>query len=146
MWYHDMEHKLWPKRCLFPAFFPLDYLFEQKLQEKVHCVKSVRIRSYFGLHFPAFGLNTERYGVPLRIQSKCGKMRTRITPNTDNFHAVIFSMWLKNIHLYSLWNLEKIAKFHLLSLSLSKVVEDHSFSTDTKFSEKLTFVTSWFSY
>ena len=26
--------------------------------------------------------------VPLRIQSESGKMRTRITPNTDTFHAV----------------------------------------------------------
>ena len=24
----------------------------------------------------------------LRIQSECGKMRTRKTPNTDTFHAV----------------------------------------------------------
>ena len=46
-------------------------------------VKSVHIRSYSGLHFLAFGPNTERYGVPLLIQSECGKMRTRITPNTD---------------------------------------------------------------
>ena len=29
----------------------------------LHCLKSVRIRSYFGPYFPAFGLNTERYGV-----------------------------------------------------------------------------------
>ena len=28
-----------------------------------HCVKSVLIRSYSGPHFPAFGLNTERYSV-----------------------------------------------------------------------------------
>ena len=28
-----------------------------------HCVKSVRIRSYSGLYFPAFGLNTEKYPV-----------------------------------------------------------------------------------
>ena len=28
-------------------------------------------------YFPAFGLNTERYGVSLRIQSECGKIRTR---------------------------------------------------------------------
>ena len=55
----------------------------------MHCVKSVRIRSYSGLYFPAFGLNTERYSVSLRIQSECGKMRTRITPNTDTFHAVM---------------------------------------------------------
>ena len=41
-----------------------------------------------GPNFPAFGLNTERYGVSLRIQSKCGKMWTRITPKTDTFHAV----------------------------------------------------------
>ena len=29
----------------------------------IHCVKNVYIRSFSGLHFPAFGLNTERYGV-----------------------------------------------------------------------------------
>ena len=27
-------------------------------------------------------------GVYLRIQSRCGKMRTRKTPNTGTFHAV----------------------------------------------------------
>ena len=55
----------------------------------IHCVKSDRIRSYSGLHFPAFGLNTERCGLSLHIQSECGKMPTRITPNTDTFHGVI---------------------------------------------------------
>ena len=30
----------------------------------------------------------KRYGLSLRIQSECGKLRTRITPNTDTFHAV----------------------------------------------------------
>ena len=52
-------------------------------------VKSVRIRSYSGPYFPTFGLNTERYGVSLRIQSEWGKIRTRITPNTDTFYAVV---------------------------------------------------------
>ena len=52
-------------------------------------VKSDRTRRYSGLHFPAFGLNTERYSVSLRIHSKCRKMRTRITPNTDTFHALL---------------------------------------------------------
>ena len=56
-----------------------------------HCVKCVRIRSYSGPYFPAFRLNTERYGVSLLIQSECGKIRTRITPNTDTFHAVVVS-------------------------------------------------------
>ena len=31
----------------------------------------------------------ERYSVSLRIQSESGKMQTRITPNTDTFHAVV---------------------------------------------------------
>ena len=53
-----------------------------------HCIKSVRIRSYSGPYFTAFGLNTERYEESLRIQSECGKIRARITPNKDTFHAV----------------------------------------------------------
>ena len=52
------------------------------------CVKSVRIRSFSGPYFPAFGLKMEIYGVNLRIQSECGKIWTRKTPNTDTFHAV----------------------------------------------------------
>ena len=54
-------------------------------------MKSIRVRSYSGLYFPVFGLNTERYGVygvSLCIQSECGKMRTRITPNADLFYAM----------------------------------------------------------
>ena len=61
---------------------------KQKILE-IGTVKNVRIRSYSSLYFPTFGLNTERYGVSLRIQSKSGKMQTRITPNTDTFHAVL---------------------------------------------------------
>ena len=49
-----------------------------QLQHKdTHCVKSIRVWSFSGLHFPAFGLNTEICGVNIRIQSKCGKIRTR---------------------------------------------------------------------
>ena len=62
--------------------------FSVENEAKRHCVKSVRIRSYSGPHFPAFGLNTKRYYVSLRIQSKCWKMRTRITPKADTFYAV----------------------------------------------------------
>ena len=65
-------------------------------------MKSVRIRNYLGPHFPAFGLNTERYSVSLRIQSEYGKIRTIITPNTDTFNAMLVLAsksnwkWLKN--------------------------------------------------
>ena len=59
----------------------------QKIVEKVllHCVKSVLIQSYSGPHFPAFGLNTERYSVSLRIQSECGEIRTRKNPVSGHF-------------------------------------------------------------
>ena len=40
--------------------------------------------------FPTFGLNTERYGVFLRILSKRGKIWARINPNTDTFYAEMF--------------------------------------------------------
>ena len=52
-----------------------------------HCGKSVRTRNYSGLYFPAFGLNTERYSVCGKMR-ECGKIWTRITPNTDTFYAV----------------------------------------------------------
>ena len=57
-----------------------------------HCVKTVCIRSYSGPYFPAFELNTQRYGVSLRIQSECEKMLTKKTPNTGTFHAVANSL------------------------------------------------------
>ena len=57
---------------------------------KLHYVKGVRFRSFSGSYFPAFGLNTETCGVSLHIQSKCGIIRTRKTPNTDTFHASQF--------------------------------------------------------
>ena len=70
------------------------YMVVQK--REVHCVKSARIGSYSGPAFflffqyiPAFGLNTERYGVSQHIQSKCRKTRTRITPNSDSSYAVV---------------------------------------------------------
>ena len=52
--------------------------------------ESVRSPIFSVLYFPAFGLNTERYSVYLRIQSECKKIKTRKTPNTDTFHAVFF--------------------------------------------------------
>ena len=53
-----------------------------------HYAKSICIRSYSGPYSPVFGLNTKKYRVSLRIQPKCGKMRTKITPNTDTFYAM----------------------------------------------------------
>ena len=56
---------------------------------EIRCVKSVPNRSFSSPYFPAFGLNTERLSVSLRIHSECRKIRIRITPNTDSFYAVL---------------------------------------------------------
>ena len=66
-----------------------------------HCVKSARIQSYSDPYFPTFGLNLERYGVSVLIQSKRGKIRTRITTNTDTFHVVV-TLLLKTLCLEQL--------------------------------------------
>ena len=42
-----------------------------------HCVKIVRIWSFSGPYFSAFGLNTKIYFVNICFQSKCGKIWTR---------------------------------------------------------------------
>ena len=55
-------------------------------------MKSVRIQSFSRPYFPAFGMNTERYAVSLRIQSECRKHGPEIrelSPNTRTFYAAI---------------------------------------------------------
>ena len=66
-----------------------------------NCVKSVRVRSFSGPYFPAFGLNTERYSVSFRTQSECDKIRTRKTLNTDTFHAVSVARKILEVRLKS---------------------------------------------
>ena len=44
------------------------------------CPYSVLFWSAFFPHFPAFGLNTERYSVSLRMRENAENMQTRITP------------------------------------------------------------------
>ena len=58
----------------------------------IHCVKSVRIGSYPGLLFPHSDW-IQKDSVSLRIQSKCGKIRTGINRNTDTFYTVILQGW-----------------------------------------------------
>ena len=48
---------------------------------------------FWSLFFPAFRLNTERYAVSLRIQSKCGKISTRKTPIRTLFTRWTFDVW-----------------------------------------------------
>ena len=72
-----------------------NYFTESKLHH-MHCMKSVRSRSFSGPYFPAFGLNTERYSVSLRIRSKCGKLRTRKNSKYGQFSpSDVFYMCFK---------------------------------------------------
>ena len=84
----------------FPSFYRFVCITSLEVEPQV----SLHIRIFSGPYFPAFGLNTERCEVSPRIQSECGKIRTRKTANTDTFHAVFDSIQirLKN----SLVNLE----------------------------------------
>ena len=54
--------------------------------EKYHCVKSVRIRSFSGPYFPAFGLNMDRYRVSLQ-----NSVRMRENTDQDNSEYGHFS-------------------------------------------------------
>ena len=91
-------------------------------------MKSVCIRSYSCLYFPAFGLNTERYFVCICIQSEFGKMRTRITPNTNTFYN--HQRLSMNVSWYPLNGLtnNKISKKLLITCSnqFSSYLEVHS--------------------
>ena len=61
-----------------------DVINTHQINIGINCVKNVRIRSFSAPYFATFGRN-----VSLLVQSECGKIRTRKTPNTDTFHAVI---------------------------------------------------------
>ena len=58
-----------------------------------HCVKSVQIWSYFWSVFPR--IRTE-YG---RIQSECGKIRTRNNSVFGQFSRSVYIMLLSELHL-----------------------------------------------
>ena len=99
-----------------------------------NCVKSVRTRSYSGLHFPAFGLNAERYSVSLRIQFECGKMQTRITPNTDFLRSEKYSKYFQGKIITRRKHLRKISKTNHTSVvsgphTLKKILEDYGLSS-----------------
>ena len=63
----------------FPSFckFLSDVTKTVFWESKKHCVKSVQIWSFTCPYFPVLGLNTEIYGINLRIQLRYWKIRTR---------------------------------------------------------------------
>ena len=51
------------------------YLVSSKYYVSMHCMKSFCIGSFSSQHFPAFGVNTERYSVFLHVHPDAGKCR-----------------------------------------------------------------------
>ena len=86
-------HLLCSMYVLFCCYIIYLFLLQLKVKNfslRKMCPYSELFWSVFFPHCPAFGLNTERYEVShLSVFSpNAGKMRTRITPNTDSFCAV----------------------------------------------------------
>ena len=55
------------------------------VSDQITALKVSKYGVFSGPYFPAFGLNTERYSVSLRIQSEYGKMRTRKSSVFEHF-------------------------------------------------------------
>ena len=103
---------------LSPKQFPLQTFYFALLALRKKC-------RYLELFWPVFScIRTEygEYSVSLRIQSECREMQTRITPNMDTVHAVLFT--IEKLHYR--WSLfyrtssgySKYCKFFLLILLL----------------------------
>ena len=59
-----------------------------------HSVKRVRIWSYSSQYFPAFGLNTERYGISLQnISPDSVRMRGNTNQNNSEYGHFSFGVW-----------------------------------------------------
>ena len=82
---------------------------------------------FSGLYFPAFGLNTERYFVSLRIQSECGKIRTRKTSVSGHFShndwlGFIFKVFHEFVMTFLMFSRRKRKAESLLVLYVSETV------------------------
>ena len=74
------------------------------------CPYSKLFWSAFSPHFPAFGLNAERYRLSLRIQSECGK-------NADQNNSE-YELFLRSV---SLQLFKKLSSIILLGWFLNKI-------------------------
>ena len=84
---------LWTAVCNYKRCNKLSCRFQSLFTWWLTLRESVRFRKFSGPYFLAVGLNTEIYGISLRIQPECGKIRTRKTLNTETFHAA----WITGI-------------------------------------------------
>ena len=103
----------------------------------LHCPKSVRIRSSSGLHFSCIfphsdwiRLRISPYSV--RMRENTGKMRTRITPNTDSFYSVLFSCIVQSLSRFkSFTKISIIIILYMSQRSLVGSIDSYVYSIDS---------------
>ena len=81
--------------CLFKVLLKNFFDISSKSMSSIPLRKTVRIRSYSGPYFPAFGLNTERYFVSLRMWTfftQCSCNAFIFTP-TELLRRVASNFW-----------------------------------------------------
>ena len=83
---------------------------------RIFSVKNVQLWSFFCPVFPVFGLNTEIYGVNLRTQSECRKIRTWKNSVFGHFscsiHTANFATfrWFSAVYISQLINTDFTSK------------------------------------
>ena len=90
-------------------FIPIKVFVQVNLGNNSHCVESVCIRSYSSPHFPALGLNTERYGVsPYSVRrrenadqnnSEYGHFSCSVRVSVRNFLLLCWWVFKQNFNL-----------------------------------------------
>ena len=94
-------------------------LWRYIIENSLHSVKSVLIRSFSGLIFRPFGLNTEIYRVNIRIQSKGRKIRTRISALFTQCYC--FAESFKNFIRYQILGKIDYVEYWLIAASWLEV-------------------------
>ena len=101
-----------------------------ELGYQYNCVKSARVRSYSGPHFSLI------FPYPVRMGENAGKMRTRITPNTDSFYSVYVSSLTATACFIMLEKIKFYHDNHARNAFFSGV-RIHSFFQKTVISQKI---------
>ena len=91
------------KKRLWHRCFPAEIFQNNFYVEHLHCVKIVRIRRFSGPYFPTLGLNTERYGVSLRIPVRMRENNDQKNSEYGYFSrsATGYYFWLLTFRRYS---------------------------------------------
>ena len=119
-WYFpDISH--FPKILNLSSFWNLFTTFiNYKNHASFHLFTAWKVSKYgvfSGLHFPVFGLNTEIYGVNLRIQSEYRKTRTRKNSVLGNFSRSVFERKIDK-------NDQKVSKYYDHDCSTNDYIND----------------------